>query len=83
MKSAHAKIGSAVAFLALLFLAVPSAADQAEQSATDYIKEQALQKEFVITKSTQNYEDARRAATEAARRLRVPLKLRNLAPDGR
>jgi hypothetical protein len=78
MTLAHAKIGSAVALLALLPLTAPLAADEAEQSATDYIKEQTIRKEFVITKSTPKYEDARRTAIEAARRLRVPLKLRNL-----
>lgn len=78
----HVKIGSAVAILSCLFLATPLAADQAEQGVADHIKEQTLRKEFVITKSTPNYEEARRAATEAARRLRVPLKLRDLAPDG-
>jgi hypothetical protein len=64
-----------------MLLAAPLAADRAGQSVADYVKEQTLQKEFVITKSTQNYGDARRAATEAARRLRAPLRLRNLAPD--
>ena len=82
MTLANAKIVSAVALLPLLLLAAPLAADQAEQSVADYIKEQTLRKEFVITKSTQDYEEARRAATEAARRLRAPLRLRNLAPDG-
>jgi hypothetical protein len=82
MTSSCAKIGGVVALLPLMLLAAPLTASQAEQSVADYIKEQTLRKEFVITKSTQDYEEARRAATEAARRLRVPLRLRDLAPDG-
>ena len=56
MTLAHAKIVGAVALLPLMLLAAPLAADQAEQSVADYIKEQTLRKEFVITKSTQDYE---------------------------
>jgi len=37
-------------------------------------------KDFVIVRSTAKYEEARRVATEAARRLQIPLNLRDLAP---
>jgi hypothetical protein len=51
-----------------------------EEDADQYIKEATAQVEFVIVKSTISYDEARRIAGEASRRLRVPMKLRDLAP---
>jgi hypothetical protein len=44
------------------------------------LKEATVQVEFVIVKSTANYQEARRMAMKAATSLRIPLKLRDLSP---
>lgn len=51
-----------------------------EEQSDEYIKEATTQVEFVIVKSTSSYDEARRIAVEAAKGLRVPMKLRDLAP---
>jgi hypothetical protein len=46
----------------------------------ELVKAQTVEKDFVIVKSTSKYEEARKTASEAARRLQVPLNLRGLSP---
>lgn len=52
----------------------------AEEEGDQYIEEATTRVEFVIVKSTGSYDEARRIAVDAAKRLRVPMKLRDLAP---
>jgi hypothetical protein len=54
-----------------------------EEDADRYIKEATAQVEFVIVKSTANYDEARGIAAEASKRLRAPMKLRDLAPTSK
>lgn len=54
-----------------------------EADAAQDSKEATTQVEFVIVHSTANYAAARRIAAKAAERLRVPLKLRDLAPTSK
>jgi hypothetical protein len=49
----------------------------------DYIKQATVQVEFVIVKSTTDYKEAGRLATEASKRLHLPLKLRDLRPTAK
>ncbi len=44
------------------------------------IREATALVEFVIVRSTSSYDEARRTAVEAAKRLRLPMDLRDLAP---
>jgi hypothetical protein len=52
----------------------------AEEEGAEFVKAQTVEMDFVIVRSTTNYEEARRIATEAARRLEIPLNLRDLSP---
>jgi hypothetical protein len=75
--------------LAALLLAVGAQAKPAQLSerelreamaeSAELIKAQTVEKDFVIVRSTPTYEEARRTAAEAARRLQVPLNLRGLS----
>ena len=51
-----------------------------EENVAQYSQEATAQVEFVIVKSTVNYDEARTTAAEASRRLRLPMKLRDLSP---
>ena len=53
---------------------------EAMEEGTELVKEQTVEKDFVIVRSTPTYEEARRTASQAARRLQVPLNLRRLSP---
>jgi len=68
---------------AALPAAVAHRALASEEDVAEYIKEATAQVEFVIVKSTVNYDEARRIAAEASRRLREPMKLRDLSPTSK
>jgi hypothetical protein len=53
---------------------------QAMAEMAELIKAQTIEKDFVIVRSTGTYRDARRAATNAANRLGMPIDLRGLSP---
>ena len=52
---------------------------EAMAESADLVKSQTVEKDFVIVRSTPTYEEARKTASEAARRLQVPLNLRGLS----
>lgn len=58
----------------------PASAQEAQDSVDSYLAERTVTKEFLILKSTRDYDEALAGAREASKRLNLKLDLRGLAP---